>query len=219
MTPTIVFDTYWRFAAERLAMFYRRISGALAGRREEFDVAHRDHSTHEIAGVSPQDTIRIYEPNGRIEFDSLPAEACQIASAAVQRHLPQIRQLFPSVSFVDDWIYLEYGPSQFVTSHVDYPIDDDHPDHPKYAAISVVLIQSERGGEFFIETCGDPGLWREDRLVDNCNSNSAWFRALHRTRWTTRVEPGDALCWGTQVIHGTLPVESGRVGKLLGLLY
>jgi hypothetical protein len=24
MTPTIVFDTYWRFAAERLAMFYRR---------------------------------------------------------------------------------------------------------------------------------------------------------------------------------------------------
>ena len=26
MTPTIVFDTYWRFAAERLAMFYRRYS-------------------------------------------------------------------------------------------------------------------------------------------------------------------------------------------------
>jgi hypothetical protein len=24
MTPTVVFDTYWRFAAERLAMFYRR---------------------------------------------------------------------------------------------------------------------------------------------------------------------------------------------------
>jgi hypothetical protein len=24
MTPTIVFDTYWRFAAERLAIFYRR---------------------------------------------------------------------------------------------------------------------------------------------------------------------------------------------------
>jgi hypothetical protein len=26
MTPTIVFDTYWRFAAERLAIFYRRYS-------------------------------------------------------------------------------------------------------------------------------------------------------------------------------------------------
>jgi hypothetical protein len=26
MTPTVVFDTYWRFAAERLAMFYRRCS-------------------------------------------------------------------------------------------------------------------------------------------------------------------------------------------------
>ena len=26
MTPTVVFDTYWRFAAERLAMFYRRHS-------------------------------------------------------------------------------------------------------------------------------------------------------------------------------------------------
>jgi hypothetical protein len=26
MTPTVVFDTYWRFAAERLAMFYRRFS-------------------------------------------------------------------------------------------------------------------------------------------------------------------------------------------------
>ncbi|MGJ5134125.1 nucleotide kinase domain-containing protein [Bradyrhizobium oligotrophicum] len=26
MTPTIVFDTYWRFAAERLAMYYRRLS-------------------------------------------------------------------------------------------------------------------------------------------------------------------------------------------------
>jgi hypothetical protein len=26
MTPTVVFDSYWRFAAERLAMFYRRYS-------------------------------------------------------------------------------------------------------------------------------------------------------------------------------------------------
>jgi hypothetical protein len=26
MTPTVVFDTYWRFAAERLAIFYRRYS-------------------------------------------------------------------------------------------------------------------------------------------------------------------------------------------------
>jgi alpha-glutamyl/putrescinyl thymine pyrophosphorylase clade 1 len=26
MTPTVVFDTYWRFASERLAMFYRRFS-------------------------------------------------------------------------------------------------------------------------------------------------------------------------------------------------
>ena len=26
MTPTVVFDTYWRFASERLAMFYRRLS-------------------------------------------------------------------------------------------------------------------------------------------------------------------------------------------------
>jgi hypothetical protein len=30
MTPTIVFDTYWRFAAERLAMFYRRLTDALS---------------------------------------------------------------------------------------------------------------------------------------------------------------------------------------------
>jgi hypothetical protein len=28
MVPTVVFDTYWRFAAERLAMFYRRFSDA-----------------------------------------------------------------------------------------------------------------------------------------------------------------------------------------------
>jgi hypothetical protein len=28
MTPTVVFDTYWRFAAERLAIFYRRYSDA-----------------------------------------------------------------------------------------------------------------------------------------------------------------------------------------------
>jgi alpha-glutamyl/putrescinyl thymine pyrophosphorylase clade 1 len=26
MTPTVVFDTYWRFAAERLAMYYRRLA-------------------------------------------------------------------------------------------------------------------------------------------------------------------------------------------------
>jgi hypothetical protein len=29
MTPTVVFDTYWRFAAERLAMFYRRYSNPI----------------------------------------------------------------------------------------------------------------------------------------------------------------------------------------------
>lgn len=204
---------------EELFIIRSEITSALAGQISKYDVRNRNRSVHELPDLSREEVVKVYEPNGRIELDEVPDIVREIVSNAVQRRLPDICRAFPSVTYSQDWFYVEYGPSQYITPHVDYPIDDDCPERSKYAVISVILWQCQKGGGFFVETCGNPGLWKGDSVLEGANFHSEWFRSLRRTRWETHPQEGDALCWGTQVIHGTLPVAEGKQGKLLGFLY
>jgi hypothetical protein len=205
----------WRQAAD----IVRSTRAALAGRETEFEVGSRGRSVHEIEGVPLATVTDTYEPCGRIEYDELGRDVTGLLDEAVRRRLDDIRIAFPSVTRASGWFYVEYGPGQFVTPHVDYPVDDDFPDHVKYAAIGVVLHEPDAGGEFFVETAGSQEPWACGRVRPGANMHSGWFAGMRRTRWRTSSRVGDALCWGTQVTHGTEPVLRGRAAKVIALLH
>ncbi|KNB53126.1 phytanoyl-CoA dioxygenase family protein [Streptomyces caatingaensis] len=184
-----------------------------------FDVMDRKRSVHSIAGEDLARVKEVYEPHGRIEYDELPADITALLDAAVAHRMDEVRRVFPSARRSMDWLYVEYGAGQYVTPHVDYPFNEIAPDRPKVAAMGIVLHEADSGGEFFVETGGGAALWNEDGGVrENATVHSPWFAAMRRTRWRVSCRAGDALCWGTQLVHGTEPVISGRSGKFIGFL-
>ena len=57
--PTPVFDSYWRFAAERLSMYYRRLKGAVAPwTTDPILAAHRFTNTYRAADRVSQYLMR-----------------------------------------------------------------------------------------------------------------------------------------------------------------
>jgi hypothetical protein len=204
---------------ERAKQLMADIEEALADRRPEFTVGTREKSVHEIPGETLQTVVRTYEPNGRIEFDELPADVVADIDQAVSERLDDIRIAYPGATGVQGWFYVSYLPGQHVAPHIDYPVDDDFPSDVKYAAIGVTLQSAKVGGEFFVETFGAAIHWDHGRVRPGGDMNSPWFRELPRTRWHTRPNVGDAILWGTQMVHGTEPVGAGAAAKLIGLLY
>ncbi|MFE6738419.1 phytanoyl-CoA dioxygenase family protein [Streptomyces tubercidicus] len=189
------------------------------GTDARFSVSQRQRSVHSLAGESLARVKEVYEPHGRVEYDELPAEVNEVLGNAVARRLDELRRIFPSVRKSMDWLYVEYGPGQYVTPHVDYPFNEIAPDRPKVAAIGIVLHEPEAGGQFFVETGGGDALWdREGEIKAGANDHSPWFTTMRRTRWHVTSYTGDAVCWGTQLVHGTEPVTAGRSGKFIGFL-
>jgi len=201
------------------ALIVASAQAALEGRMTEFEVGSRSRSVHEIEGESLATVVATYEPRGRIECDELAHDVTDLLDTAVRRRLSDIRIAFPSVSRASGWFYVEYGPGQFVTPHVDYPIDDEYPEDIKYAAIGIMLQEPQAGGEFFVETSGNPQPWVDGRVRTGANMHSGWFRDMRRTRWRASPGVGDALCWGTQMVHGTESVVAGRAAKVIALLH
>jgi Phytanoyl-CoA dioxygenase (PhyH) len=184
-----------------------------------FEVANRARSVHSLAGEGLDRVKEVYEPQGRVEYDELAPDITKLLDDAVTRRMSDLRRIFPSARRSMDWLYVEYGAGQYVTPHVDYPFNAIAPDRPKVAAMGIVLHEADAGGEFFVETGGGDALWKEDGGVkENANVHSPWFTGMRRTRWHVTCRPGDALCWGTQLVHGTEPVTVGRVGKFIGFL-
>jgi hypothetical protein len=181
----------------------------------------RGSSVHSIAGFDVEETVAIYEPHGRIEIDAVPDAAVEILNAAVTRRLADIRRALPSVRRVEDWIYVEYGPGQFITPHADYAKNEDDPNHPKVAAINIQLNDEFEGGEFFVETCGSSRLWTDEgppALLEGVDQSTEWFRSLTRTRWVSGPRKSTALIFGSQLVHGTNPISRGRSRKMISFL-
>ncbi|MBH1937471.1 phytanoyl-CoA dioxygenase family protein [Streptomyces sp. AV19] len=203
---------------EHIAHLSARIAQEL-GNGAAFDVTGRKRSVHSLAGEDLARVKEVYEPRGRIEYDELPVDITELLDSAVDRRMDELRRVFPSARRSMDWLYVEYGAGQYVTPHIDYPFNEIAPERPKVAAIGIVLSEADSGGEFFVETGGGGSLWNEDGSVkENATLHSPWFAAMRRTRWRVTCRAGDALCWGTQLVHGTEPVTSGRTGKFIGFL-
>jgi hypothetical protein len=190
----------------------------------------RTHSIHEIPGLATAQAMAVYEPAGRIEITTLPTDAEALLQHAVERVRPRFELMLPSFTACRPWVYVEYGPGQHITSHVDGIAPDPGSWPRQLAGISVVVGLPEEGGDFYIETTSDPGLWRphadrpdgyQDRMLfarDGADLSSTWFARLERTRWTTAPALGTALIYGSQLIHGTQPVRRGRCSKFISWL-
>ncbi|MFD4943565.1 2OG-Fe(II) oxygenase [Streptomyces sp. NPDC058409] len=189
----------------------------------------RATTLHSIPGHTTQQAMAVYEPVGRLEIHPPPEAAEKILAEAVERALPALRRVLPAFTACREWMYVEYGPGQHITPHVDgiAPAPTDRP--RQLAGISVVLQSAKDGGEFFVETTSHPALWSDQQpgdgyhpamafAHDGADHSADWFHNMPRTRWNVAPAPGTALLYGSQVTHGTEPVRTGRECKFISWL-
>lgn len=192
----------------------------------------RTDSIHEIPGQSAAVAMSTYEPNGRVEITGIPSEAESLLQAAFDRARPRISRTLPSVTSCRPWTYVEYGPRQHITAHLDGIAPDPTSWPRQIAGISVTLRSTHTGGDFFVETTADDSLWdpaltgpvpgyQPDMSFahDGADNSSPWFAAMPRTRWTVSPAAGTALLYGSQLAHGTQPVHTGSCRKFISWLF
>ncbi|MFF4650904.1 hypothetical protein [Streptomyces sp. NPDC001380] len=198
---------------------------------ERFGTA-RTTSIHEIPGHTAEQAMAVYEPAGRTEAPEIPEEAEKLLQHAFDRARPSLSRLMPSITTCRPWTYVEYGPGQHITSHLDGIAPDPLARTRQIAGISVVITEAEAGGTFYVETTSSEHLWRtrlDDARVhgyadgmwlahDGADLSADWFRMMPRTRWNVDPGPGTALLYGSQIVHGTEPVFRGRVAKFISWL-
>lgn len=193
--------------------------------------AARHTTIHEIPGHSPAQAQEVYEPAGRIEMTEIPHEATALLDQALKHHMAAITRTLPSVTGHRPWIYLEYGAGQYITPHAD-GIAPDPCGWPRQIAAATVTLTDlhDTGGAFYVETTGSDAAWSTEaaptesgyapgmRFVhDGTDMSSSWFHTMPRTRWSVASAPGTLVVFGSQLVHGTEPVRTGRVRKFLTL--
>ncbi|MEU8953691.1 hypothetical protein AB0C93_05250 [Streptomyces sp. NPDC048518] len=178
-----------------------------------------------------------WTPRFQAEVLPAPAAAQEILGFATERALPAIRQSMPSISAAAPWGYTELAPGAAVPTHLDgIPAPGTAP--RRLGRLGVVLQDAEQGGEFYIETTSSNSVWTgevvgeaegflpgtpltqrlphapsQDTHVHD--SEPAWLRAAQRTRWITDAGAGTGVAYGSQVIHGVLPVRAGLLRKFV----
>lgn len=191
----------------------------------------RSESIHEIPGHTAAQAMGVYEPAGRIEIPKLPIEAESVLQHAFARAHAAVGRLMPSITTCRPWTYVEYGPGQHITPHLDGIAPDPMSWPRQIAGISIVISRPETGGAFFVESTSHDRLWDRQCVDvdagyvpgtwlarDGADSSAEWFRSMPRTRWSVDPAPGTALLYGSQLAHGTEPVTRGRARKFISWL-
>ncbi|MET9417920.1 hypothetical protein ABZY03_27765 [Streptomyces klenkii] len=157
-----------------------------------------------------------------------PGEAQAILDGALRRSLPALRRAFPSATGADPWLYHDLKPGDAIRPHV-HGVGDPGASPQRIARIAFNLEDAEEGGEFYLDTCSADALW-SDAAVPPGSAYAPGTRFTHeitarrgpvrlddvpRTRWTCAPPPGTTVVYGTQLVHGVLPVVRGRVRKLI----
>lgn len=199
--------------AEEVSVVLSLVDAIMSSRpAAELQAAASGKSVHAHAKLDARQVAAVFEPEGRVEIHDLPAAAIETLDAAFFRNIDSIRRVYPSATWPRSWTYVEYASGQLCTEHADglgagYNV----------AACNVLLADGFTGGEFFVDTTGSEQLWlpSENRLGPASTYSNAWFRAIPKTRWTSAPAVGTAMFYGSQLVHGTLPVRSGTARKVL----
>ncbi|MFA7764595.1 hypothetical protein ACGFNX_15805 [Streptomyces sp. NPDC048723] len=170
------------------------------------------------------------------ELTDLPDHVQRVLNAAVEMHLPALRQVFPSADGASPWQYIEFGPGEGAVRHLD-GIGPDPLAFPRHVArIGVTIQDAISGGDFFIETSSSPAIWDEHlgegphpgyapgmrftRIaphdkISRGDEDTTWIHTVTGARWTTPASTGTAVAYGAQLIHGITPVTQGRCRKFI----
>ncbi len=160
-----------------------------------------------------------------------PDEVQGILNDAVERALPAIRRVFPSIAGVTPWDYHDLGPGDEIPPHL-HGVDDPYARPQRVARVAFHLQEAERGGEFFVDTSSSEALWTDrtaepggrfltgTRFAHEISHHAppealALLRHVPRTRWTSAPPAGTAVVYGAQLVHGVQPVIEGRLRKLI----
>ncbi|WP_372404314.1 hypothetical protein [Streptomyces luteireticuli] len=157
-----------------------------------------------------------------------PRSVQDLLDGAVRRALPVLRRAFPSAVSVDPWLYHDLGPGDRIRPHV-HGVGDPAARPQRIARVAFDLQEAEAGGEFHLDTCSADALWSEAtapaggayapgaRFVHAITARTGPVRLadVPHTRWTCSPPPGVLVVYGTQLVHGVLPVVEGRVRKLI----
>jgi hypothetical protein len=176
-------------------------------------------SVHVADARSIEETVAMYEPAGRVEIagDDLPHGIAEIIERAYFAHIEDVRRAYPSASWLHGFAYVEYGPGQYFTPHIDGLTT------AQCAGLGVTLSDDFTGGEFCVETCGSNRLWLAEprggsSLAPGAEAGSEWFRTLPRTRWSMSPRRGVGVFYGSALVHASMPVVTGRLRKILAFL-
>jgi hypothetical protein len=177
------------------------------------------YTIHNSENLSVPEIVSVYEPAGRLDvnWQEIPRDICEIVEAAFFRRIEDVRRAFPRAYGPYGFTYVEYRPGQYFTAHI------DGVSREQVAGFGVTLTNDFEGGEFSVETCGSGRLWATDdkgRLINapGHDAQSAWYRALPRTRWTTRPVRGNAVFYGSGLTHSSQPVTKGILRKVLAFV-
>ncbi|UQA92602.1 hypothetical protein [Streptomyces halobius] len=177
-----------------------------------------------------------WRPAFQAQVVEAPEEAQDILHSALERALPVLRRVLPSVRSAAPWGYTELGEGESVPAHIDGIVDPAA--RPRRSGrIGVVLDDADRGGGFYVETSSDPVLWDgriagpEDGFAPDTpltrhlpagthglqqhDQQPGWLQRAHRTRWMCDAGPGTVVAYGAQVLHGVTPVVDGRLRKFV----
>jgi hypothetical protein len=217
--------------AGEIAELLRLMDPLLAEPGAERFGERRTESIHEIPGHTATEAMDFYEPAGRVEIPTIPADAELILQRAFERAHGAVKRLMPSITACRPWTYVEYGPGQHITPHLDGIAPDPFAWPRQISGISIVISRPHAGGEFFVESTSDERLWSQQchnettgyvpgtwLAHDGADSSSDWFKSMPRTRWSVDPAPGTALLYGSQLAHGTEPVVQGRGRKFISWL-
>lgn len=177
------------------------------------------YTIHNSENLSVPEIISVYEPAGRLDvnWQEIPRDIVEIVEAAFFRRIEDVRRAFPTAYGPYGFTYVEYGPGQFFTAHI------DGVSRSQVCGFGVTLTNDFEGGEFSVETCGSGRLWASDgsgRLLNapGHDAQSDWYRALPRTRWTTRPVRGNAVFYGSGLTHSSQPVTKGILRKVIAFV-
>ncbi|MEV4927313.1 hypothetical protein [Streptomyces roseoverticillatus] len=162
----------------------------------------------------------------------VPPEAAQeILAAGIERALPAIRRVFPSVARATPWNYHDLGPGDRIDAHLHgVGAPDETPQ--RVARVAFHLQEADRGGAFYVDTCAADALWTDRtagpgsaflpgtrfarEISDEGHAEDlALLDGIPRTRWTSAPPTGTAVVYGAQLVHGVETVVEGRLRKLI----
>ncbi|MFF7024842.1 hypothetical protein ACFY97_28015 [Streptomyces klenkii] len=161
----------------------------------------------------------------------VPPEAAQeILMAGIERAMPAIRRVFPSVAGVTPWDYHDLGPGDRIDPHL-HGVHEPDKRPQRVARVAFHLQEAERGGQFYVDTCSSDAVWTDRTagpgsaflpgmrfardIADDAGPEAAWLNDVPRTRWTSAPPAGTAVVYGAQLVHGVETVVEGRLRKLI----